>query len=153
MDEVLRKDGEAVRRRVLGDDYVDRAKADADAFSAPLQDLLNEYCWGLGWTDDGLDLKQRSLLNLGMLAASNRMHEFGVHFRRCHAQRPVGQGIAGGTSPDRDLLRRTGGRRGVPGSPCHPRGNGRGGHGLISVFSMKPGATRCLGTPEDAKGR
>ncbi|MCJ8055351.1 carboxymuconolactone decarboxylase family protein [Shinella curvata] len=81
MDETLRKEGEAVRRRVLGDDYVDRAKAGADAFSAPLQDLLNEYCWGLGWTDDGLDLKQRSLLNLGMLAASNRMHEFGIHFR------------------------------------------------------------------------
>ena len=81
MDETLRKEGEAVRRRVLGDDYVDRAKAGADAFSAPLQDLLNEYCWGLGWTDDGLDLKQRSLLNLGMLAASNRMYEFGIHFR------------------------------------------------------------------------
>lgn len=81
MDETLRKEGEAVRRRVLGDDYVDRARAGADAFSAPLQDLLNEYCWGLGWTDDGLDLKQRSLLNLGMLAASNRMHEFGIHFR------------------------------------------------------------------------
>lgn len=81
MDETLRKEGEAVRRRVLGDDYVDRAKAGADAFSAPLQDLLNEYCWGLGWTDDGLDLKQRSLLNLGMLAANNRMHEFGIHFR------------------------------------------------------------------------
>ncbi|MCJ8150801.1 MULTISPECIES: carboxymuconolactone decarboxylase family protein [Shinella] len=81
MDETLRKEGEAIRRRVLGDDYVDRAKAGADAFSAPLQDLLNEYCWGLGWTDDGLDLKKRSLLNLGMLAASNRMHEFGIHFR------------------------------------------------------------------------
>jgi 4-carboxymuconolactone decarboxylase len=81
MDETLRKEGEAVRRRVLGDDYVDRAKAGADDFSVPLQDLLNEYCWGLGWTDDGLDLKQRSLLNLGMLAASNRMHEFGIHFR------------------------------------------------------------------------
>jgi len=81
MDETLRKEGEAVRRRVLGDDYVDRAKAGADSFSAPLQDLLNEYCWGFGWTDDGLDLKQRSLLNLGMLAASSRMHEFGIHFR------------------------------------------------------------------------
>jgi 4-carboxymuconolactone decarboxylase len=81
MDEVLRKQGEAVRRRVLGDDYVDRATKGADAFAAPLQDLLNEYCWGMAWTDDGLDLKQRSLLNLGMLAASNRMGEFGLHFR------------------------------------------------------------------------
>ncbi len=81
MDETLRKNGEHIRRRVLGDDYVDRAMRQADTFSNPLQDLLNEYCWGMAWTDDGLDLRQRSLLNLGMLAASNRMHEFGLHFR------------------------------------------------------------------------
>ena len=81
MDEALRKSGEAVRRKVLGDDYVDRAMNNADSFSAPFQDVLNEYCWGAAWTDDGLELKQRSLLNLGMLAALNRMHEFGIHFR------------------------------------------------------------------------
>jgi 4-carboxymuconolactone decarboxylase len=81
MDESLRKNGEAVRRKVLGDEYVDRAINGADSFSAPFQDVLNEYCWGAAWTDDGLDLKQRSLLNLGMLAALNRMNEFGIHFR------------------------------------------------------------------------
>lgn len=81
MDEALRKSGEAVRRKVLGDDYVDRAINGADSFSAPFQDVLNEYCWGTAWTDEGLNLKQRSLLNLGMLAALNRMHEFGIHFR------------------------------------------------------------------------
>ncbi|MCS4094006.1 carboxymuconolactone decarboxylase family protein [Rhizobium sp. BK176] len=81
MDETLRKRGEAIRRKVLGDEYVDRAIESADGFSASLQDVLNEYCWGKAWTDDGLDLKQRSLLNLGMLAALNRMHEFGIHFR------------------------------------------------------------------------
>ncbi|NEI71918.1 4-carboxymuconolactone decarboxylase [Rhizobium lusitanum] len=81
MDDALKRNGEAVRRKVLGDDYVDRAIGGADAFSGPFQDLLNEYCWGVAWTDDALDLRQRSLLNLGMLAASNRMHEFGIHFR------------------------------------------------------------------------
>jgi len=81
VDETLRMSGEAIRRKVLGDEYVDRAIESADSFAAPLQDLLNEYCWGKAWTDDGLDLKQRSLLNLGMLAALNRMHEFGIHFR------------------------------------------------------------------------
>lgn len=81
MDDILKREGEAVRRKVLGDDYVDRAIGGADAFSRAFQDLLNEYCWGVAWTDNALDLKQRSLLNLGMLAASNRMHEFGVHFR------------------------------------------------------------------------
>jgi 4-carboxymuconolactone decarboxylase len=81
MDETLRARGEVVRRQVLGDDYVDRAIENADDFSAPFQDVLNTYCWGLAWTDPALDLKQRSLLNLGMLAALGRMHEFGIHFR------------------------------------------------------------------------
>ena len=81
MDEALKARGEAVRRRVLGDDYVDRAINGADSFTAPFQDVLNEYCWGVAWTDEGLDLKQRSPLNLGMLAALNRMHEFGIHVR------------------------------------------------------------------------
>lgn len=81
MDKALQQAGETVRRKVLGDDYVDRAFADADDFSRPFQDILNEYCWGTAWTDESLGLKQRSVLNLGMLAALNRMHEFGIHFR------------------------------------------------------------------------
>jgi 4-carboxymuconolactone decarboxylase len=81
MDKPLQQAGEAVRRKVLGDSYVDRALEKADDFSRPFQDILNEYCWGMAWTDDALDLKQRSLLNLGMLAALGRMHEFRIHFR------------------------------------------------------------------------
>ena len=81
MDKQLQADGEAMRRKVLGDVYVDRAINGADEFNAPFQAFLNEYCWGACWTDDALDPKQRSLLNLGMLAALGRMHEFGIHFR------------------------------------------------------------------------
>lgn len=81
MDKALQEAGEAVRRKVLGDGYVDQALGNADDFTRPFQAILNEYCWGMAWTDDALDLKQRSLLNLGMLAALGRMHEFGIHFR------------------------------------------------------------------------
>ena len=81
MDDALKSAGEAMRRRVLGDDYVDRTIANADDFSRPFQDVLNEYCWGMGWTDESLSPRDRSLLNLGMLAALNRMHEFGIHLR------------------------------------------------------------------------
>ena len=81
MDKSLQQAGETVRRKVLGDSYVDRALNNADDFSRPFQDILNEYCWGMAWTDDALDLKQRSLLNLGMLAALGRMHEFRIQFR------------------------------------------------------------------------
>ncbi|MFA5120707.1 carboxymuconolactone decarboxylase family protein [Zavarzinia sp.] len=81
MDDELRERGMAVRRAVLGDDYVDRALAGADDFSKPFQDVVGEYCWGLCWTDESLDRKQRSLLNLGMTAALGRMHEFEIHFK------------------------------------------------------------------------
>ena len=81
MDKDLRAQGEKVRRTVLSDGYVDAARANADEFSAPFQDVLNEYCWGQCWADESLSLAQRSLLNLGMLAALGRMHEFKVHFR------------------------------------------------------------------------
>lgn len=81
MDKSLQQAGESVRRKVLGDSYVDRAVGNADDFTRPFQDVLNEYCWGTVWTDDALELKQRSLLNLGMLAALGRMHEFRIHFR------------------------------------------------------------------------
>ncbi|WP_342640891.1 carboxymuconolactone decarboxylase family protein [Rhodoligotrophos ferricapiens] len=81
MDKELQKKGEAVRRKVLGDAYVDNALKNAGAFGAPFQEVLNEYCWGQCWTDESLSLQQRSILNLGMLAALGRMHEFGVHFR------------------------------------------------------------------------
>ncbi|MCW2241074.1 carboxymuconolactone decarboxylase family protein [Azospirillum canadense] len=81
MDEDLQRAGERVRRDVLGDAYVDRAMAAADDFSRPFQQMVNEYCWGQCWADDALDRRQRSLLNLGMIAALGRMHEFELHLR------------------------------------------------------------------------
>ncbi len=52
-----------------------------DDFNRELQEVLNEYCWGKIWSGKGLDRKQRSILNLGMLAALGRSHEFKLHFR------------------------------------------------------------------------
>ena len=33
------------------------------------------------WTDETLSRRERSLVNLGMIAALGRMHEFEIHFR------------------------------------------------------------------------
>lgn len=77
----LYDDGMKVRRAVLGDAYVDRATQSADQYSKPLQELVTEYCWGAVWTRPGLERQQRSILNLGMLVALNRMHEFKLHVR------------------------------------------------------------------------
>ena len=81
MDKELYEAGLAVRKDVLGAGYVEKALAGADDFNRDFQQLLTEYCWGACWADDTLDRKQRSLLNLGMIAALNRMHEWELHFR------------------------------------------------------------------------
>lgn len=73
--------GLAVRKEVLGADYVDRSLATAPEFAQSFQRLLTEYCWGEVWGDDTLDRRTRSLLNVVMLAALNRMHEWELHFR------------------------------------------------------------------------
>ncbi|MDE1569874.1 carboxymuconolactone decarboxylase family protein [Aquabacter sp. P-9] len=73
--------GLAVRREVLGSAYVDRSVANADDFTAPLQKLVTEWCWGEIWNRPGLDRRTRSFLNLAMLTALNRPHEIRLHVR------------------------------------------------------------------------
>jgi 4-carboxymuconolactone decarboxylase len=73
--------GLGVRRAVLGDAYVDNAMKNVDDFNQPLQDLLNEYCWGAVWGRPGLPRKTRSMLNLAMLSVLNRPHELRAHLR------------------------------------------------------------------------
>ena len=71
--------GMAARRRILGDEYVDRSLANASEFGRPLQELVTEYCWGWLWNRDGLPDRTRSLINLAMLAALGREHELRLH--------------------------------------------------------------------------
>lgn len=79
---VLFDEGIAIRRSVAGDTYVDASLArHSSPFSKPLQEFVTEVGWGWIWSRPGLSLKQRSLLNLGMLCALNRSTELGVHIR------------------------------------------------------------------------
>ena len=77
----LRERGLKIRREVLGAEYVDGAMKNATDFNAPLQELLNEYCWGAGWGREGLSRKERSMINLAMLTALGRTHEVETHVR------------------------------------------------------------------------
>lgn len=70
-----------MRRKVMGDVFVDRALAQADAFSAPLQELINNHAWGATWQRDGISLKQRSLCTVAMLAALGHRQEMKGHLR------------------------------------------------------------------------
>ncbi|MEX2453192.1 MAG: carboxymuconolactone decarboxylase family protein [Rhodospirillaceae bacterium] len=75
--------GLAVRRKVLGAKYVDPQieKSKTDDFTATIQTMVTEYCWGGAWTDETLDHKTRSLLNLCILTALGKMHELKAHTR------------------------------------------------------------------------
>lgn len=75
------EEGLAVRKEVLGVAHVERSLGQVSEFGRPLQELVTEYCWGALWTREGLDRRSRSLINLGILTALNRMHELGVHVR------------------------------------------------------------------------
>ncbi|HVA06268.1 MAG TPA: carboxymuconolactone decarboxylase family protein [Acidimicrobiales bacterium] len=75
------KSGMTVRRQVVGDEYVDKALAEADGFTEALQDYVTEFCWGVVWTRPGLDLRTRSLVNLGILASRGQSQELGSHTR------------------------------------------------------------------------
>lgn len=73
--------GRKIRTEVLGEERVAKVLDQADDFNRDFQHLVTEYCWGYCWDRNGLSRKQRSLLNLGMLAALNRGPEFELHFR------------------------------------------------------------------------
>ncbi len=81
--------GLGIRREVVGEAYVERSLANADDFTAPLQKLITEWCWGEVWGRTGLDRRTRSFLNLAMLAALNRPHEL-----RLHVQGALNNGIS-----------------------------------------------------------
>jgi 4-carboxymuconolactone decarboxylase len=81
MDKQRHDIGLAKRRKVLGEAYVDRALANVDDFNRDFQRIVTEYCWGEAWGDETLKPRERSILNLGMIAALGKMEEFQTHVR------------------------------------------------------------------------
>jgi 4-carboxymuconolactone decarboxylase len=75
------RQGAQVRREVLGGAYVDAGKQKANAFTQHFIEFTQSQCWGNVWLRDGLSRKTRSQLNVCMLAALARWHEFEVHIR------------------------------------------------------------------------
>jgi 4-carboxymuconolactone decarboxylase len=75
------RQGAKVRRDVLGAAYVDSRNQQANAFTQHFTEFTQTQCWGNVWLRDGLSHKTRSMLNVCMLAALARWHEFEVHVR------------------------------------------------------------------------
>lgn len=73
--------GTRVRRAVLGDEHVDRARARTTGFTEPFQDLITRYAWGEVWTRPGLDRRTRSCMVLTALVAYGHWDELAMHVR------------------------------------------------------------------------
>ena len=74
------EDGMEVRRRVLGDEHVDRATDAVTDLDEDFQRWITETAWGGVWARPGLDLKTRSLLTIAILGALNH-EELELHLR------------------------------------------------------------------------
>jgi 4-carboxymuconolactone decarboxylase len=81
MNDPLHERGMAVRREVLGDEHVDRARAATTPLTADFQDFITRFAWGSVWAREGLDRRTRSCLTLALLAALGREGELEMHVR------------------------------------------------------------------------
>lgn len=74
------EDGMEVRRRVLGQEHVDRAIAATTDLDRSFQEWITENVWGGIWTRPGIDLRSRSMVTIAILGALNH-EELELHLR------------------------------------------------------------------------
>ena len=93
MDDDKRRDnGMVQRRRVLGNEWVDKSIANRNAFNTDFQDLITRYAWGDIWTRPHFDHRTRRVLVIGTMVALGQWDEFRLHVRAALAE--------GGFTPD-----------------------------------------------------
>lgn len=73
--------GLAMRKRVMGEDFVARAFSGLTEFTTPIQEYVTRNGWGDVWQRPGLDLKTRSLITVAMLTAMGKSNELKGHVR------------------------------------------------------------------------
>ena len=91
-DQTRRDAGMNVRRKVLGNSWVDKSIANRNAFNTDFQDLITRYAWGEIWTRPHFDERTRRVLVIGTLVALGQWDEFRLHVRAALAE--------GGFTPD-----------------------------------------------------
>jgi len=93
MDDDKRRDnGMTQRRKVLGNEWVDKSIANRNTFNTDFQDLITRYAWGDIWTRPHFDHRTRRVLVIGTLVALGQWDEFRLHVRAALAE--------GGFTPD-----------------------------------------------------
>jgi 4-carboxymuconolactone decarboxylase len=73
--------GMSVRRKVLGNDWVDKQNAGKTAFNSEFQDMITRNVWGEIWTRPHYDERTRRVLVIGTMMALGKWDEFKLHVR------------------------------------------------------------------------
>jgi 4-carboxymuconolactone decarboxylase len=73
--------GMSVRRKVLGNAWVDKANAGKNAFNAEFQDMITRNVWAEIWTRPHYDERTRRVLVIGTMMALGKWDEFRLHVR------------------------------------------------------------------------
>jgi len=93
MDEKERRErGMTQRRKVLGNEWVDRAIAKKTSFNEEFQDFITRAAWGEIWTRPHYDERTRRILVIGTMLALDKWEEFRMHVRAALTE--------GGFTPD-----------------------------------------------------
>jgi 4-carboxymuconolactone decarboxylase len=71
--------GRAVIRELMGKDFMERRDRTRNSFNSAIQDYSDEVCFGMVWSRPGIDRKLRSILNIAMLVALNRVPQLRTH--------------------------------------------------------------------------
>lgn len=87
-DSELRQKGRALRRKLLGDETVDRMDKAIynDPIMAKFAEVTQESIFGALWSRPGLDLKTRALICVISDAATGRDPELALHLRMARNQ-------------------------------------------------------------------
>ena len=84
--------GMARRRKVLGNEWVDRANARKTPFNEEFQVFITRVAWGEIWTRPHFDERTRRVLVIGTMLALDKWEEFRMHVRAALTE--------GGFTPD-----------------------------------------------------
>src|SRR5215470_3695638 len=78
--------GMAVRRKMLGDAWVDRTLQNRNEFNTEFQEMITRHVWGDIWTRPGIDTRTRRFMVLSIMIALTAWDEFRLHVRSGLAQ-------------------------------------------------------------------
>jgi 4-carboxymuconolactone decarboxylase len=79
------------RRKVLGDEWVDRAERNKNAFNAEFQELITRYAWDEIWNRKALTHATRRMLVIATMVALGRWEEFQLHVRAALQSRDLSE--------------------------------------------------------------